>query len=349
MFFKTIEDETYSDISIPSIFFDMFMPIASGDQVKIYLLAYREAYFNNGLNRGDLTNEVIASTLGISEQEVVEAWRFWENMGAVKIHSIDGKMLVEFLDIKADHIRTLIRDKKDGHQDSLDSTVNEVSSIEYVSMYNRIEDLAGRILTPNEKIDLLDASKKYNMSPQLVVEAFERSIADHGKIKSVNYIIGILRSWFDQSITSLEDLSFQDNLRWERLENYKAVFKALGFNRTATAGEKEAIDRWFYDYKMPLDLVLRACHKSINTSNPNIKYFDSIIRSWHSKGISTIEDLERDEEEFAKSKKNKTRHSKKPGTKAGTLTKFHNFTQNISDKYSDDEINKLVREINKNR
>ena len=45
MFFKTIEDETYSDISIPSIFFDMFMPIASGDQVKIYLLAYREAYF----------------------------------------------------------------------------------------------------------------------------------------------------------------------------------------------------------------------------------------------------------------------------------------------------------------
>lgn len=349
MFFKTIEDETYSDISIPSIFFDMFMPIASGDQVKIYLLAYREAYFNNGLNRGDLTNEVIASTLGISEQEVVEAWRFWENMGAVKIHSIDGRMPIEFLDIKADHIRTLIRDKKDGHQDSLDSTVNEVSSIEYVSMYNRIEDLAGRILTPNEKIDLLDASKKYNMSPQLVVEAFERSIADHGKIKSVNYIIGILRSWFDQSITNLEDLSFQDNLRRERLENYKAVFKALGFNRTATAGEKEAIDRWFYDYKMPLDLVLRACHKSINTSNPNIKYFDSIIRSWHSKGISTIEDLERDEEEFAKSKKNKTRHSKKPDTKAGTLTKFHNFTQNISDKYSDDEINKLVREINKNR
>ena len=216
-------------------------------------------------------------------------------------------------------------------------------------MYNRIEDLAGRILTPNEKIDLLDASKKYNMSPQLVVEAFERSIADHGKIKSVNYIIGILRSWFDQSITNLDDLSQQDKLRQERQENYKAVFKALGFNRTATAGEKEAIDRWFYDYKMPMDLVLRACDKSINTSNPNIKYFDSIIRSWHSKGISTIEDLERDEEEFAKSKKNKTRHAQRPGTKASNLTKFHNFTQNISDKYSDDEINKLVRELNKNR
>ena len=77
MFFKTIEDETYSDISIPSIFFDMFMPIASGDQVKIYLLAYREAYFCNGLKSGDLTNEVIASTLGISDKDVVEAWRFW--------------------------------------------------------------------------------------------------------------------------------------------------------------------------------------------------------------------------------------------------------------------------------
>ena len=253
------------------------------------------------------------------------------------------------MDIKADHIRSLIKDKKEGHQEGIGSTIDESASIEFVTMYNRIEDLAGRILTPNEKIDLLDASKKYNMSPQLVVEAFERSIADHGKIKSVNYIIGILRSWFDQSITSLDDLSQQDKLRQERQENYKAVFKALGFNRTATAGEKEAIDRWFYDYKMPMDLVLRACDKSINTSNPNIKYFDSIIRSWHSKGISTIEDLERDEEEFAKSKKNKTRHAQRPGTKASNLTKFHNFTQNISDKYSDDEINKLVRELNKNR
>ena len=216
MFFKTIEDETYSDISIPSIFFDMFMPIASGDQVKIYLLAYREAYFCNGLKSGDLTNEVIASTLGISDKDVVEAWRFWENMGAIKIHHIDGKMLIEFLDIKADHIRSLIKDKKEGHQEGIGSTVDESSSIEFVTMYNRIEDLAGRILTPNEKIDLLDASKKYNMSPQLVVEAFERSIADHGKIKSVNYIIGILRSWFDQSITSLDDLSQQDKLRQER-------------------------------------------------------------------------------------------------------------------------------------
>lgn len=350
MFFKTSEDETYSDISIPSIFFDMFMPIASGNQVKIYLLAYREAYFYKGISGGDLTNDIIGSTLGISEEEVLEAWEFWENMGAVKIHSIDNKMAIEFLDIKSEYIKNLIGDKKnDRPQVDIDSTIKEATSIEYLSMYNRIEEIAGRLLTPNEKIDLLDAIDKYNMSLQLVVEAFERSAADHGKIKSVNYVIGILRSWFDQSITSLEDLNAYDNLRKEKLDNYRAVFNALGFNRSATSSEKEAIDRWFYEYKMPLELVLRACDKSINTANPNIKYFDSIIRSWNSKGIFTVQDLEKDEEDFAKAKKSKVKTSKKIQTKTSNTTKFHNFTQSISDKYSDDEINKLVRELNKNR
>ncbi len=352
MFFKTIDDETYSDISIPSIFFDMFMPIASGNQVKIYLLAYREAYFYNGLRGGDLTNEIISSTLGIPEKEVMEAWQFWEDMGAIKIHTLDDRMAVEFLDIKVEYIKNLIGDKGlDDQETSMYSTIEDASSLEYVSMYNRIEELASRILTPNEKIDILDASKKYNMSPKMVVEAFERSIRDHGKIKSVNYVIGILRSWFDQSITSLDDLKIQDDFRQEKAENYKAVFRALGFNRTATEGEKEAIDRWFYEYHMPMDLVLKACAKSINTSNPNIKYFDSIIRAWDSKGIRTLADLKRAEEDFAKAKIDKGVKSKKKASQpmASTRTKFHNFTQSISDKYSDDEINNMVRELNKNR
>ena len=87
-------------------------------------------------------------------------------------------------------------------------------------MYNRIEDLAGRILTPNEKIDLLDASKKYNMSPQLVVEAFERSIADHGKIKSVNYIIGILISLYVSSSIVLKNIGWSPFLIYDRVAHY---------------------------------------------------------------------------------------------------------------------------------
>lgn len=347
MFFKSIGDENYSDVMIPSLFFDLYIPIANGNQIKVYLLGYKSAFLYRGFHSDEMDNQAMANIIGITEDEVISAWKFWENMGIIKIHNRDDGLAIEFLDIKTEYLSKHTRSKSS--KENLDNTLDTASSFEYVNMYNKIEKIAGRVLTPPEKIDILDSLKLYDFETDIAVKAFERAAEDNGRIKSVKYVIGIMKSWFDNSVKSEEDIEFLEESRSDKKENYKTVFRALGFNRTPTEFEKEAIDRWVFEYKMSMDVILKACSKSVNTSNPNIRYFDKIITSWHEKGINSIEAIELEDKKFAQSRskkqniKNKSTSYSSPKIK----TKFHNFKQRDTGEYSDEELDKLLRNSNK--
>lgn len=340
MFFKSSGDENYSDVLIPSLFFDLYLTIASGNQIKVYLLGYKSAFLYRGFQNDGLDNKVIATMLNITEEEVIEIWKYWESMGIVKLYDKDGNFGIEFLDIKTEYLNK--HSKSRVSSESIDETIDDASSLEYVNMYNRIEAIAGRVLTPSEKIDILNAVKEYEMSTDMAIEAFERAVSDNGRIKSVKYVIGIMKSWFDRAVKNVDDLETLDEERQDRNENYRTVFKALGFNRMPTSYEKETIDKWVYDYKMTMDVILKACEKSVNTNNPNIRYFDAIIKSWHEKGIKTVEAVENEDRNFAKNKAKKSPASKPKAAKPSYRTKFHNFEPSKSDKYSKESLARLI-------
>ncbi|MDO5040698.1 MAG: DnaD domain protein [Peptoniphilus sp.] len=76
-----------------------------------------------------------------------------------------------------------------------------------------------------------------------------------------------------------------------------------------------------------MDVVLKACERCINISNPNIGYVDRILRSWHEKGIKKSEDIALLDKKPVPYKK----------------TKFHNFKQQ-SDELTEEELEELARE-----
>ncbi len=349
MFFRTVSKEIYHDITIPSLFFDRFLPISTGNQIRVYLFGYRNAFFYNGFNSENINNNTISKTLNIEENEVLEIWRYWEENNLVKIHKSDKDFIVEFLDLKSAYIDR--NEPSSEEYSNIDEIVNTSSSVEYINMYNEIESIAGRILTPNEKIELSNSLKSYEMTPILLVEAFKRAVSESGRIKSIRYIVAILKSWFDNSVKSIEDLEKIDSERSSKNDNYKLVFNNLGFYRNPTPAEKKIIDKWFYEYNMSSDLVLKACSKSINVSNPTINYFDKILSKWHSSGIKTVEDVDLEEKKFAESKNNKstTNNTKKTSEKAKVKTKFHNFEHGTSNTMSEDEYRALIRRINKSK
>src|SRR5699024_4813396 len=104
MFFKSIGDENYSDVMIPSLFFDLYIPIANGNQIKVYLLGYKSAFLYRGFHSDEMDNQAMANIIGITEDEVISAWKFWENMGIIKIHNRDDEVAIEFLDIKTEYL-----------------------------------------------------------------------------------------------------------------------------------------------------------------------------------------------------------------------------------------------------
>ena len=202
-----------------------------------------------------------------------------------------------------------------------------------VRMFNSINKIIGRPLAPSENIKILELINEYNLTPDLVVYAYEYSKEQkNGNPKPINYVESVLRGWYDANIISVEDAKNSFVARKDRYSIYRSVLNQLGFsNRQPTDSEKEIIDIWIDKYNFSPELISYACSKSINTPNPSISYINGIIENWYSKDITTLEDVKKEEEEFRANKQ-------KEITKTKTETKNHNYNNN----YNKDRTPKVV-------
>ena len=75
MFFKEEVNEELLDTLIPNTFFEQLLPIMEPKYLRIYLYAY---YLCQKDTSYTWNNQLLADKLGISIDEVLEAWDFFE-------------------------------------------------------------------------------------------------------------------------------------------------------------------------------------------------------------------------------------------------------------------------------
>ncbi|SHH52327.1 DnaD domain protein [Tepidibacter thalassicus] len=295
MFFKEINEIDLGETPIDNIFIDIFMPMANGTYVKVYLLAYKYALDASISN--NMTNKSLARNLNIPLTDVLSAWDFWEEKGIIKKHikadEEEWNYSIEFLNLKKLYIENILKtniSKKNKTTPDELITINQNPNIQ--KMFNYINKIINRSLVPNEKIQILDIMDKYNMGPDMIKSAYAYAKQKSG-IKNIKYIEGIIRNWYDNKIYTLEDLEEYLAKKSERFITYKKIFKELGFYREPTMEERKTMDSWIDDFGFSIDLILYACSKSKNTSNPSISYINAIIKKWHEKGFKTIEDVKK--------------------------------------------------------
>ena len=96
---EKIKDFYLLDASVENIFINEYMPAAPGDYVKVFL--YAGMYAEYGL---EMSTEKMAKQLGLSEKQVLDAWKYWEEIGAVKKRYFDSEgsvdFVVEFINLK---------------------------------------------------------------------------------------------------------------------------------------------------------------------------------------------------------------------------------------------------------
>jgi|LFRM01.2.fsa_nt_gb DnaD/phage-associated family protein len=356
MFFKEVNEIDLGQTTIDNIFIDIFMPMANGLYVNVYLLGYR--YACDLSSSPKFNNNTIARNLNIPLSDVLAAWNFWEEKKVIKKHKNEGNdefdFSIEFLDLKKIYMENIFNPNQ-----SITSDVNTIVSVgedpQIRKMFNSINQTVGRLLQPSEKIAILDMKDKYNMSTDMIECAYEYVKDKTGTSKPVSYIEGIIRNWYDANLYTPEEVKNSFSERSKRFMMYKTVFNELGFSRQPTRSEKELMDMWFDKYQFDIELVLEACSKSKNISNPSISYINGVIKSWNEKNIKTLEDLKSSEEEFKrnseakKASANTNATSYKPKQNPPQVkTRFHNINQSFT-KYSADELERRLQESQKGK
>ncbi|MDX9917079.1 MAG: DnaD domain protein [Gudongella sp.] len=337
-------DMDLGNTPIENIFINDYMPMANGTYVKVYLLGYKYAFDKDA--KIELTNQTISKHLDIPLEDVLRAWDFWESKGIIKkMGTNDINYDVEFLNLKQLFIRNNIMPKTETATTAKENTswsddlVSALRNPVINEMFNRIDETVRRQTQPTEKKRILSWFYDYNMDPDVIEKAFQYGYDVRNK-KSINYVEGIVRNWYDMGLTTMdaviEQLSKED-LKYHR---YLKVMKAVGLSHKGiNDGDMKLITKWFDEYDFSMELVLKGCEASSKIQFPTINYIDGVMRDWHKKGIKTVEDIEILDKP-AEKKSQRTEY--KPKSRISYKTKFHNFEQRSS-KYSASELEELAR------
>ena len=280
---------------VENLFINEFLPNAPGEYVKVYLFALMYAQYEQ-----ETDNEILARTLGMSEEEVEEAWEYWAARGLVS-KSRDGsviefKRMVELFYGKntsySEPKESPSPDESDADESFFDEedvdTFYDFDSDEEApdtrltdeqlqQIFARYQEVTGRTVSRRETGKLEDAVKVYGVKPEVLFYAIDYC-ADI-ETYSVDYIFKVALRWKEdgcEDIKSVKELLAKHSARNNA---YREVFKALGFNRLSNPGDRAIMDPWFDEMGFSLDEVLEACKASAGIREPSLRYVNKVLEN----------------------------------------------------------------------
>jgi DnaD and phage-associated domain len=272
---------------VPNIFIDEYMPPADGNFVKVYLTGFMEA-----LNYGSVHGDLLSKKLGLLESDIIKAWEYWKSKGLVSLTSGDGgEMSIEFLDPYG-----INNKEKEGPGQpksySPEAISSKLDNPTVKDMFENIEKLIGRMLSPKEISMYLSWIDDYKFSPEVILLLIEYC-KSKGKTDS-RYIEKVALAWHDANIVTIEDAQKHITQHEGKFNNYRLVLDFLGLKENEIMKpQQEFLDKWFDTWQFSIEMVLEACKIcSLRINEPNFNYIDGILSNWSKKGIKNIENIE---------------------------------------------------------
>jgi phosphopantothenoylcysteine decarboxylase/phosphopantothenoylcysteine decarboxylase/phosphopantothenate--cysteine ligase len=187
------------------------------------------------------------------------------------------------------------RPLRDFTQYSLAETENLLKDPQVSLLFQRVEEILGKLLKDTERQMYLSFYDELGLSIG-VIEFLLKYCLERGK-KGNSYIRTVAQNWAEQGISEVEEAK-----EYVRLFNneYRDILRFFGVTgRDPIPKEIEYMHRWLKEDSLPLEIIKLACEKTIiNQAKVNFPYADSILNKWKQENIKTIEDIERLEKTY---------------------------------------------------
>lgn len=180
---------------IENMFLNMYLPIAGGNELKVFLSIYKKAYENE-----DVDLEKIRKFLKMDKEDFYNSIDYWVNEGILKkIKNFDQE---EYIEIKS--LREAYFGK--GEEETKSVGNNKDFSDRTYEMHTKIEQIIDRKLTPEDMIRIMETMDEFGSEPELIVEAFKDAKEKSGNVDP-KYVMGFVKSWRDQGILTVKELN----------------------------------------------------------------------------------------------------------------------------------------------
>lgn len=223
---------------IDNAFLNEFLPLATGDDVKVYLYCLNLCS-NPGIEDNNL--DTISKTLSLTEEQVKNSFVYWQEMGLVQIVS-SNPFEVKFLPV------------------SVRSGSNKIRNPEKYAGFNEQMNsiISGRMITPTEFNEYYSLIETYHFEPDALL-----LIAKYcTKIKSTSigypYILTVARNFASEGLKTFESIEKKFIEQEKSSTEIKQILSALGIKREADLDERNLYLKWTENYGFTQGAILEV-------------------------------------------------------------------------------------------
>ena len=192
----------------------------------------------------DNSRSTIAQKLGISEEDVMSAYYYWQELGLVHI---TGETPPQVIYLNVDKSTSALKKIKPGKYTKFSQEMQRI--------------IEGRMLTVNEYNEYYMFLEDTTFEPEALLAVAKYCVELKGNNINYHYILTVARNQLTRGATTL--LAVQDNLNSQQKydDDLKLVFKALGSNRKIDHDDRELYEKWTKEFGFTLETVVAVAKK----------------------------------------------------------------------------------------
>lgn len=174
---------------------------------------------------------------------------------------------------------------------------------EITAMFSDIEKMLGKTLGYDSRSILLMMHDHYGLPIEVIYMLVDycRSVGKSG----FSYISKVGRTWGEREIDTIEKADEQIKILNSCNKLWKDFAEMAGIQNPRPSSSQSAYLRtWSVEMKFNVEMIYLAYEEMLNHSSKiSFPYMNKILANWHSKGIKTPDDIEKEKEEYRRKKR----------------------------------------------
>ena len=254
---------------VENTFFNEFLPQATGDDVKVYL--YGLSLCTNP-NVEDNSLDTICKVLSLTEEQVMRAFSYWQEMGLVQIVS-QNPFEVRFLPVHLKSGSSKIRNPE-----------------KYADFNVSIQNIiSGRMITPTEFNEYYSLIEVYHFEPEAILLLANYCVKLKSNSIGYPYILAVARSFAADGLKTYESIEQKIIEQENSSKEIKQVLSALGLKRDADIDECNLYMKWTNKFGFTQGVIVDIA--KLQKHRGGFVKLDEVLTKYFEQKLFTIEDI----------------------------------------------------------
>lgn len=311
------------------------LKLASGTQIKVllYLLAYPDM---------GIREELIATEIGISKEDVSDALLYWVNSGVLSnsgneyfpseqehnqpapapqpVFTVTAP-LQETASLSTPEARAALSSETHFPPKIIAGTINGSDAMK--CLFQTYERLSGRPPKHAEQQALMVITEEVGMPTEVSLMLVEYCFSI-GKATPA-YMKAVALEWIESGIDNI--IKAEERIRILQAQNTteNRLRQKFGMTNAFSQKQKATISEWI-NLGIPDELIDEAYDRTLNqTGKLSFPYMDKILKSWNAEGISSVSQIDGEKKPADDAAADDTHSYSKSEIEQHTLNKYKNL------------------------